>query len=409
VWLCVFYPKYAFAFYVLNSTKFLGFFDSEAFFVINGIGLAFPAINSIFLLSIVFKKHTYKIPKLYKRFALVLIVLLLYGTIKPLIHGHETMFQAITASKELWVTFFFLYLIVNRKNIPVHYVIRFMLYLGIYICASYILFYTTGISAFEYYNTDVFRAYFPTYISLAWFLSYYKWLNKKLSTTNMLMFNVFFFIGLVLAEHLALTLSNIFVLSLYHFVLKDKKTYSYSTFVKSFSIVLIFGYLVITLQPIRSQINSIITGEHYALSSRETYNEFRWQAIYDRPILGNGFIHKSSSLTEQYLTSTNNRYMERLEVIDSGYVDILIKFGIIGLVVIMYLWVVPIYSILKDTRTATAIEICCALYLLQYFFVNYTWSVFTFSHGLIPGLMVVWIIFRYKEARFISRKLKIKN
>src|SRR5690606_14308344 len=115
-------------------------------------------------------------------------------------------------------------------------------------------------------------------------------------------------------------------------------------------------------------------------------------AIKDEPYLGYGFVHKNAAINEKYIDFTSNRFTERFEVIDSGYVDVLIKFGILGLLLILSLWLFIIKKAFSNKSSSRLFARVCGLFIAQYFLINYTWSVFTYSHGLIPGMMAVFII-----------------
>ena len=49
-------PSFFVLFYLLASTKFLGFFDIEYYFVLGGFGLGMPLLNVITLISVFFAK-----------------------------------------------------------------------------------------------------------------------------------------------------------------------------------------------------------------------------------------------------------------------------------------------------------------------------------------------------------------
>lgn len=404
MWIGFFYPKYALAFYVLFSTKFLGFFDAETTFVFGGIGIATPVLNLILLLNIFLKKQWYMITGKYKAFSIVILLLLLYGVLSPFLYGYESLFQSITASKELWCVFFFLYIVANRNKISIKFILKLLSFVGLYLAVIYIFYVIFKRYPPTYYIDGHFRVYYPTYMSLALFFVYCKWLSNQIKTLWFLFVSVILVLGLIFAGHFALTFSTIFILIFFHIVLRGNNLYSFGTLVKSLLMFLFLGYAVVISPRVSGQINAIVTGEDIAIASRDIYNKFRWKAINDSPIFGYGFIHKSSGLTDDYILAGKHRYTERFEVIDSGYVDILIKFGFLGLIIILITWMKPVYNILKHSRLKSPLEVVCSLFLLQYVFVCYTWSVFTFSHGLIPGFLIIFIIFLISEYRAFQKK-----
>jgi O-antigen ligase len=149
-----------------------------------------------------------------------------------------------------------------------------------------------------------------------------------------------------------------------------------------------------------NSIDDIITGKDVALSSRYIYNEFRWDAIKERPMFGYGFIHKDASVTKSVRLIDDNRFAEKFGVIDSGYIDLLIKYGYIGMTLYLILWAKNFIPIILKPSKYRLLQIGMSLYLLQYFLVNYTWSVFSFAHGLVPAFIALYLI----KSKYILKK-----
>jgi hypothetical protein len=404
LWLAFFYPKTFFTFYILASTKFLGFFDAEALFVFNGLGLGTPGLHLTLVLVLILKAKIKRVPKNYKVFALGMSAFLVYGIFSPVILGYESIFQALMASKGFWCLTFFIYLIRFRNQLPLSYILNVLIFIGTYISITYIVSLLFNLYPPFYYSEEIFRAYYPTYMSLAWFFVYFKLLNKSLKRIHFIFYSILFSTSLFLAGHFALTFSTIFFISLHVLIVQKQKSFSIKTVFRGALALGLISYLVLLTPVLSTNINSIISGDNTAISSRNIYNKHRWVAIYEKPFSGYGFIHKSADITQDYVDNGENRFMERFEVIDSGYVDILIKFGFVGLVLTLLIWVKPVIRILKNQRFYSYLEVVCSLYILQYILVNYTWSVFTFNHGLIPGFVAIFIICYCSERRLILKK-----
>ncbi|GAB1858550.1 hypothetical protein MHTCC0001_33890 [Flavobacteriaceae bacterium MHTCC 0001] len=248
-----------------------------------------------------------------------------------------------------------------------------------------------------YYNGLHVRTFFPTYISLA--LLFYsiklKYDNEKLLRDRM--FAAILILGLCLARHMSLAIMTILGFILYKYVYnKNLVLQKYSVlailmvsfFVTIFSVIFVqdLYYEVI------NTIDGIVTGEDGALSSRDIYNEFRWNAIKRKKELGYGFIHKSSDIMRIVGADQTNRFMESLGVVDSGFVDMLVKYGYIGTIIILVVYVG--YSITGFLRkNINPMSVVMSIFLIQYLFINYTWSVYTFSHGIIPGSVAFFLMF----------------
>jgi len=143
---------------------------------------------------------------------------------------------------------------------------------------------------------------------------------------------------------------------------------------------------------ILNTVNGIITGEDGALASRDIYNEFRWQAISMQKELGYGYVHKSSEIMKLFAADDSNRFMESLGVVDSGFVDMLVKYGYIGTVVIIIVFLKFSITGFKS-NFRNPLSLVMSMYLIQYLFINYTWSVFTYSHGIIPCSLAFFFLF----------------
>lgn len=400
-------PTYFVVFYLLSSTKFLGFFDITSTFVIAGTGLAFPMLNIITLFAVFFSYNWYKIEKKDFYFIFSFLLFLLVGIIYPLYLGYETLQQAITASKEFWIIFFFMYLITYKNSINSTILLKSIKYIGLYISCIYILYFLFNIGPPNYISETHVRAYFPTFMSLTLFLYYVEYQELKITKTKFIYIMLLLFVGIILADHLSLVIGTIFSLLFLNF-LYNKNKFTFSNFlIKSIILVFLIFIILISFEKLRNTIvdttTAITKGTDVALSSRDIYNKFRWDAIEERPYLGYGFIHKSAPITKKFNKIKNNRFAESFGVIDSGYVDILIKFGYIGTVLYLLLWGVYILKPLRKPQNHTLLQLAMAAYILQYYLVSYTWSVYTFSHGLIPAFIALYFIRKNKKRIFIEK------
>lgn len=402
-------PTYSVLFYIVASTKFLGFFDM-GLFVIGGIDFGFFSINIIILLSAFFSKKWYKIDKFILPMLLTIVVLILYGVVNPYIKGYESFQQALIASKSFLYFSIFFYMFGRRKEIDIYIIIKYLKLLGIYLAIILI------ISLFVYFTPpfylesyieykDYVRIYFPTYISLALFLFYVKWQKKMISSKKMIFIFLILFSGLIIAGHLSLTMSTLFSLGFIYFIWHKKVSIDWYLFIKkTIYLFILIGIIFSSSEKLRiftvESVELIINGSDVALSSRDRYNEFRWDAINKKPYFGYGFIHKDAPIMKEFKTSATNRFMEKLGVVDSGYVDLLIRFGYIGM--FFYLIVFGIYLIRVFMQKKSLVySLAMSAFLFQYYFMNYTWSVFSFMHGIIPMSLAFFILFN-SERRLLE-------
>ena len=402
-------PTYTVIFYIVASTKFLGFFDM-GLFVIGGVDLGFFSINIIILLSAFFSKQWYKIDKFILPMVLTIVVLILYGVVNPYIKGYESFQQALIASKSFLYFSIFFYMFGRRKEIDIYIIIKYLKLLGIYLAIILI------ISLFVYFAPpfylesyigykDYVRIYFPTYISLALFLFYVKWQKKMISSKKMIFIFLILFSGLIIAGHFSLTVSTLFSLGFIYFIWHKKVSINWYLFIKkTIYLFILIGIILSSSQKLRiftvDSIELIVSGADVALSSRDRYNKFRWDTIEKNPYLGYGFIHKNAQIMKNFETLDTNKFMEKLGVIDSGYVDLLIRFGYIGMFFYLVVFGSYITTVLTQKKPLVY-SLSMAAFLFQYYFMNYTWSVFSFTHGIIPMSLAFFILFN-SERRLLE-------
>lgn len=399
-------PKYFVIYYILASTKFLGFIDPSSF-IIGGVEIGYFGLNLITVISIFFNSKWYDFPKNTQLFLYTIIAILLYGILKPVIDENSTLIKAFIASKEIWFYSIFIYLIVYRQAIDDRLLLKSLKAIGVFLSIIYIV--GQIVPEFVpplYYNGSFVRTFYPTYISLALFLYC---IDLKFSLSRSLkdrIIAIILILGLVLAAHSSLIIMTVLGVVFYKYLFNknlvlDKFSIIGAIALSVFSILFAFVFIDELYNELINTINGIITGEDNSLSSRDVYNEFRWEAINKKKELGYGFIHQSSEFMKEINTISTNRFMERFTVIDSGYVDMIIKYGYIGTTIILVIFT-KYFSKGFLNKYKNPLSLAMSIYLLQYIFINYTWSVYTFAHGIIPGMLALYLI-------LISRNFYSKN
>jgi hypothetical protein len=388
-------------FYVLASTKFLGFFDL-GLFVFGGTDLGFFTLNLITLFTAFMSKSSIRVTKFIFPMYCVIACLILWGIINPILNNYESITQAIVASKNFLYFSILFYLFSRKNNINALTIVGGLKFLGIYLSFILLLSLTSGMAPpfyseeYEGFKNYV-RVFYPTYMSLAIFLFYGDWLHKKISTLLFLFIFMFIFLCLILAGHFSLTLGTLLSLVALYVIWKRNTKIKYSRVLSvSFTFIVILSTVFFTSESVRNititTATAIIDGSDSALSSRERYNQFRWDAISEKPYFGYGFIHKDAAIMKRFNNSQENRFMESLGVVDSGYIDLLVRFGYVGTTV--YLLFFSFY-ILKTFKRKNHLfySLTMSAFLFQYLLINYTWSVFSFAHGIIPMALALFILF----------------
>ena len=394
-------PTYYFIFYILMTSKFLGFMDFSSL-QLAGMDIGFFGINlltsltSLTSLSSLFKIKQKKSQLKLKGFILLIIFLIIYGIVKPILSDTSNFIQALMASKDYWSYSILLYIVVNKNRIEVIKIIKFVKIIGIYLASMYIIgLIIPAIVPPKYYIESYVRVAYTSYIVAAIYLFVAEYKIKRFN--YLIVFKILFcFVGIIISGRFSLTFSMLLgvLLLIYGF----DKTLNLLKFnvLKLFGLSLILVVLTSLMNPelvntTYDSIISIIDGTDAALSSRATYNEFRIKAINENMWFGYGFVHHSTEIMSSFDTFGSNRFMKSFGVIDSGYIDFLIKFGWVGLIAYLFLFFKYLYSSFK-TINKSVYTISMSVFLATYVLINYTWSVFTYPMGISSMAIAVLII-----------------
>jgi hypothetical protein len=93
-------PTYFVLYFLLASTKFLGFIDPSTF-IVNGIEFGYFGLNIIALAGSFLSITWYNIPKKSILIIFIILAMLIYGISKPIFDGNSTLLQSFMASKEI--------------------------------------------------------------------------------------------------------------------------------------------------------------------------------------------------------------------------------------------------------------------------------------------------------------------
>jgi O-antigen ligase len=394
-------PSNFLIFYVLASTKFLGYFDL-GIFVFNGFDVGFVSLNLATLFAAFFKKRPLNFCKFILPMYVVVFFLIIWGFVIPVSNSFETILQAFIASKSFLYFSILFYAFNRRARINSNQLIRFLKFIGIYFVGVYMFNIVTGIVP-PFYNesydgyVNYIRVFYPTYISLALFIFYADWQNKKLSGYNFLAIFVLLIIGLIFSGHFALTAGTLISLLLAYVVWHRNKTFAFTQSLQSVGTIVILLFVTFlssstTRENTVDTVDAILDGSHAALISRARYNEFRWKAIDQHPLTGYGFLHPDAAIMKNFETSSTSRFMKNLGVIDSGYVDLLVRFGYLGTGAYLLIVCTYLFGVLSS-KPSSYYSLAMYAFVFQFFLVNFTWSVFSYSHGIIPMILAFYIIY----------------
>lgn len=134
-----------------------------------------------------------------------------------------------------------------------------------------------------------------------------------------------------------------------------------------------------------SGIREFLSQEGGSLEGRYAVNKFRWDYFYLNPFLGYGFIDKYSKLgTEIYI-----KHKAELSFIDTGYLDALNKFGLIGTIIFYGVFIritmLLVYIITHSSSMKFKVKgISVLCFLITIMTSQVTHAGLTFSFGIIP-------------------------
>lgn len=385
-------PKYFFLLYFLFITSFLGFIPNSIIIGGNEIGLFYQNI----LMIISYFIHIRRLgdyPKYIRITLNVFILLYLYGVVSPVVSGSSSIIQSVVASKEFSSLFILHFLFINYRTITFSYTHRLISVVGYYLLIVLLLFVILNyIPPYYIKRPGEIQYNYPALLSLFLFLksSEANTILKKILVVLMLVVWTF---GMYFEGHTAilLTTSLACIVVLFRIPLLS--------FIKNFRKVLlgisILGVGLLFL-PIDSYLQEL--SQTSSFKARNVYNIERIALIKEKPLQGYGFMHKSA------LTLGSGQYTESLSFIDSGYIDLLGKFGLLGMLVYLTTLTVPFFKgdndiVIKGLR----------LFFLQYFLINITWSVFSFTMGLVALGLALYIYYYYLELGGYDLKLEQKK
>jgi len=376
--LAFFRPKYFVFTYLLYISSFLGFFTKNI--VIGGveIGLFY---HSILMLGnyFMFYKQRKDLPKYINGLLTGTLLLFLYGIFYPVATGFSSVTQSIIASKEFSTIFFMHYLFIYHKKFDFKYLSKVLSFLGYYFLLILLVYSVFKIVPPQYIKKlGAFEYYFPTILSL--FL-YFKMAQANTFSKKVIafLFLIIWAVGMYYEGHTAITITTILGCLIILFripVIRFLKDY------KTIILGLTFFGLLFLFLPTDKYIKEFQQNPN--IQSRNIVNAQRMEFIMEQPWQGYGFLHRSALEFE-----SQNRYALDLSYIDSGYIDLLGKFGIVGIVIYLIMLSLPLLL-----KTSNIMGLSLKVFLIQLFLVNITWSVFSFSVGLI-SLSVGYILLFY--------------
>ncbi len=381
--LVFFKPRWFLITYFIYLSSFLGLFNNQIIIFGIEIGLFFHNMLMLFYFLYQFKK----LPDVDAYLNILvwgLIIFYFYGILKPIIDGNSSIIQSIIASKEFSSIFIFHFLIVNYKKINYLFLKKVLRYYGVYLLFVLFLFSLFGLILPAYLKRPgEIQFNYPAILSLFLFVFIAEASKTKGRITGFF-FILMWTIGMYYEGHAAILITTLlgsliilFKVPILYFFRNVKNIF------KGLVLLILLLFSIPTGKYIEELSN---TGSFRA---RNLYNLERVALIQQKPIFGYGFIHKSA------LQLGDGEYTESFSFIDSGYIDQVGKFGLLGTIIYLMLLIVPFF-VFPDDQLILSLKI----FILQFILVNVTWSVFTFTMGNVAIGLALFILY----SRIIERR-----
>lgn len=355
---------------LLYYTQFLGFVSTE--FLVGGADYGSFLVNTSILFPLLIKgpydKQTDKVTFYSICFILFFI---LYGLFKPVLDGSQNLIMGVKAARSFCSYLLFFYLLLFRKHIDFEKVFNCVLIISLIFAILYLVNFVGLRIVPPYYKKGIFiQCKYDSYLTFSIAVLLYERMTTK-NTRNFLFIIILLFSGICIGGYFSLTATSALILL---FAPLYKRAYSIKE-------VIVFGlvlclYLVVCYMAIEQSdwYIHLQQSQSNSLMSRERYNNFRWNLIQQQLYWGWGFLYKTTGIVK---TMASEGYMETFSFIDSGYVDLFGRFGILGTILFLSY---PVFLIIKSLHYRILYPF--AFFIFQFLCVNYTWSVFSFPMGI---------------------------
>jgi len=376
-------PKTFLIIYFLFVSRFFGLIGISSSFIGGDSALVYQQLLMM-LAFVINSKGVFNYKKSIFYICILLMVPYLYGILRPVALGMSGFASALLASKEYTSIFLVHYLFAYRSALPVRFVYRLLS-----VFSLYYLFVLLGFQLFEIvppeYEKSLNRVEFfhPTWISLYLFARI--GVSKTWAQLGIcfLLIAVWLYV-MPLNDHSAILLTTtigcllVLVRSKLMLVVASRRK----------ALIACALIVVVSIMIPWERVVDYAMG-HPSFSSRALYFGPRIEFIEQEPWLGYGFVHKNA-----VQLSDDNIYMESLSFIDGGYIDLLIKYGILGGCAYLLLLSFAVFRYQRQDLYTAAMKI----FFLQYFVISITWSVFSYSMGLMCIGILIYFLDTYEYA-----------
>lgn len=372
--------------YLVVYTGFLGFLENviyESFTIQNCLlFLNVTALLGAFYVNIS-TKVLLKEEKLLLR---VYILLFIIGVYLGVTRSGGTILNSIVDGKDILSVGILYYCFVQKgKKATAIFVYKFTFILALYFTLLLILHLVSGFTLPGYGPIDPNDAdnvsngihiRYPLIIAIHCIIQFKRVITNGIDFKRIVL-TVILFIGLFLQARSSIFLSSIFVMGIMFLYIKNTNSSVRRKLYFVLILCVMSPFLYISTGPnISHFISQTVNGGGPAFT-RLLIGTSRIVEINDKPLLGSGFAHKNSVLGKKIELGSTSIHNERLSTVDSGYMDLLVRFGFFGSLLILFAFIVFCKESAKRSQQHHVF-----LLLSSYVLISLTWSVFTYGFGI---------------------------
>lgn len=375
--------------YILFNIWFGGFIPKDTWLYLNYENILFlfdivSLISTLIIFSVSKINRSFRNIHLYFLFFFILFIILGF------INNGGSLWSSLSASKGISSIFFLFFICLINHKVNRNLLLKFVVFIGFYQSVIQILYFFYQIYPYGYnlVNTlDIssgLQFKHPLILlSVLTLFHLYKFRIFKINLIDYFIYIIILF-ALITQEHRSI-IAGYFLLLIF---LNKKKYFEFDLKYLLGSLVILF--LIID---ILSELTFEIINLSGSISSRLNIQQFRIDLIKEKLFFGWGFIGKSSELGNQIFVSANSIHKELISTVDGGFIDLLIKFGIIG----MFLYAIILFKISIFLNEDSKIYYRSFLY--SYFCMSITLSPLTYHFGLIP--LIIIFIFSMQNGKIL--------
>ena len=407
-------PTFFLSIVLLIYCGFLGFVDRDLLGIYTPENLMFmsslASVPAIFL----WRRNFVVLNHRLWEFPAVMLALYLVGATIPAVRGHSDLVLAFIEGRHLAVYLLLLYTLLALSRLKLTLLKKLIVLAGICLSLEVIAYRLFGVFPPGFLPIDpdfpgestTIHIMYPHVISAALFLGLFDRLLRPRLAYLWLAAPVLI-LGVIFQGHLSITLVTLLAIAfgVTRLPMNSKKIFG------AFAGFAVVGCLLVVMALLMNLelIEQYDVGAVQALLSRIAINAVRFQYLIQHPLGGYGFVHEASTLGLEFAQTARGLHDIRLATVDSGYLDLLVKFGLIGTGLVVWFFIRFCRSLASLGRVDMQAPVA---FVVLYLSVLLTWSLLTYAHGIFFLVLSVLICLskpRYGTAIASSRDTRLAS